>query len=310
MKNNKEKFIIMVQKIVNDDDSSYYIDKFFGGIDKFIDWIEKNNLQPYVDPFSYGISDYKSKFYQMMYKFNPDFIWQIIDNDLLDVIENDDKFYYAIDFSKVSRLFSTPSDYSYTDISDILSSNHYSNYDFDETFDIYEKLNKDNIQLIKKSVLSDFSLDKESVSNSLKNLLDSELLSVKKELISTYESCYIKLVQDEQYNKMWEPLIGTVVDNKNFISEKKLTKFGTINRIKYDSTNCIYNSIKKLLDNMDNFNFKVNQINGLFRYYTDILYFLTKFGVNKPLTPPKLDVRPDESELLKCFNDEVEVNFY
>ena len=96
-----KKNIEILQRITNDEEPESYIEKFFNGIDNFISWVKRNNLETYIDPFNNNMSQYMNKIFYMMYENNPDFIWKILDNELMDVIEEDEKFYFRFDYDEI-----------------------------------------------------------------------------------------------------------------------------------------------------------------------------------------------------------------
>ena len=233
--------IEIVQKITNDDEPESYIEKLFNGIDNFISWVKKNNLEIYVDPFNSNMCNYTNKIFYMMYEKNPDFIWDIIDNELMDVREEDEKFYFRFDSDNIPDIFNTNDEDLKNELIDIIRGLNIVNVPINNSINIFNLLTKESKQILKNFILSEESENidyqkinstKEELPNRINDDLFLELVineglpDLKNDLIRTYGNCYENLLSEEQEEKVFNSLIGKFIDSRDEVVKKGNSSFG------------------------------------------------------------------------------------
>lgn len=316
--------IEIVQKITNDDEPESYIEKLFNGIDNFISWVKKNNLEIYVDPFNSNMCNYTNKIFYMMYEKNPDFIWDIIDNELMDVREEDEKFYFRFDSDNIPDIFNTNDEDLKNELIDIIRGLNIVNAPINNSINIFNLLTNESKQILKNFILSEeaenidyqkINSTKEELPNRINDDLFLELVineglpDLKNDLIRTYGNCYEDLLSEEQEEKVFNSLIGKFIDSRDEVVKKGNSSFGSSYTRYIDASECIYNSIEILLNHIKDKRFSCSKTRNTFRNYSNILQFLISNNLIQKAEVPKLPYQPNQSELLYKFNREIFVDF-
>ena len=320
-----KKNIEILQRITNDEEPESYIEKFFNGIDNFISWVKRNNLETYIDPFNNNMSQYMNKIFYMMYENNPDFIWEILDNELMDVIEEDEKFYFRFDYDEIPDIFNTNDENLKTELIDILMGTHLVKVPMNNSVNIFDLMTNSSKEILKKYILSEEidDIDYEKINSNKEDLADrinddlflelvinEGLPSLKTDLVSTYKNCYEDLLSKEQENKVFESLIGKVIDSSDSIVRRSVWSSNSPYRSYIEASNSIYNSIEILLNYLKDKRVSYSRMRNIFRNYSSVLKFLISNNLMQKIDVPKLPYRPNESELLEKFNNEIFVDFY
>ena len=320
-----KKNIEIVQKITNDEEPESYIEKFFNGIDNFISWIKKNNLETYVDPFNNNMSQDMNKIFYMMYENNPDFIWDIIDTELMDVQEEDEKFYFTFDYDNIPDIFNTNDENLKTELIDILMGAHVVKAPINNSINIFDLLTNSSKEILRKYILSEEidNIDYEKINSNKEDLVDrinddlflelvinEGLPSLKTDLVRMYKNGYEDLLSKELEDKVFGSLIGKVIDSKDSVVRRSIWSRNSSYRSYIEASDCIYNSVETLLNYLKDKTVSSSKMRNIFRNYSSILKFLISNNLMEKIEPPKLPYRPNESELLEKFNNEIFVDFY
>jgi hypothetical protein len=255
---NRQKKILNILKNVEDGEIDYdYLGHAVGGVLKFIDLLDKENLINYLDPMNVVWSDYENYLLYKKVESDSSYIWEVISN-LSDITKIGDMLYFDTDGEELSELFETyRGDISQNTIEEIINGEHDMNlWDTtdDEYRDVYLELTPENKKLVDDRIRKDLimeetlraatsllqeiaeeqgretvMLDDEIITRILDDedtmvfLINKELDDVRHDLYSIHSSCYSGILSDEWYDDIMSELTGEVIDNSTF-EEYKYTK--------------------------------------------------------------------------------------
>lgn len=104
---NRQKKILNILKNVEDGEIDYdYLGHAVGGVLKFIDLLDKENLINYLDPMNVVWSDYENYLLYKKVESDSSYIWEVISN-LSDITKIGDMLYFDTDGEELSELFET-----------------------------------------------------------------------------------------------------------------------------------------------------------------------------------------------------------
>ena len=255
---NRQKKILNILKNVELGEIDYdYLGHAVGGVLKFIDLLDKENLIDYLDPMNVVWNDYENYLLYKKVESDPSYVWEVI-NNLSDITRIGDILYFDTDGEELSELFETyRGEISQNTIEEIINGEYYMDHweaTDDEYRDVYLDLTPENKKLVDDRIRKDLimeetlrattsllqeiaeeqgretvMLDDEIITRILEDevtmvfLINKELDDVRQDLYSIYSNCYSGILSDEWYDDIMSELTGEVIDNNTF-EEYRYTK--------------------------------------------------------------------------------------
>lgn len=246
----QQKLLNLLKKFESGDVDSSYIDDSLGGVPKFIDLLEKQNLIGYLDPLDSAWDDHQNYLLYKKVEQDPSYVWAVVDS-LSDIVKIGDTYYFDTSGEELSGFFNTNrNDISRESIEQIIEGNYeFGGWDVtdDEYRDVYEQLKPENKKLvdvrIREYLTEKGALDIESKllekigleqgrgyvtldddiitrvledDETMRHVINRELDDVRSDLYSIYSSCYSDILTDSWYGDIMSELVGEVIDNTTF----------------------------------------------------------------------------------------------
>lgn len=136
----------IIEQINNGELDEKFLNNFFGGLDKFLNLVERKGWLHLIDPFASGLEDIQNSMFYAFYKRDNNFIYEIINRYLSDIESDGTDYYYSGDYDELADYFSSGrNDISQETISNILSGEYdsyqYGGFDTDDEYDnVYTEL--------------------------------------------------------------------------------------------------------------------------------------------------------------------------
>jgi hypothetical protein len=248
--NTQKKLLTILKKFESEDIDKIYIENSIGGIDKFLNLLEKQNLMGYIDPLETVWDEFENLLLYKKIELDPSYIWTVV-NSLSDIVKIGDTYYFDTSGEELSDFFNTGrNDISRESIEEIIEGNYeFGSWDVtnDEYRDVYEQLKPENKKLvdvrIREELTKKGALDIESKllekigleqgrgyvtlddniitriledDETMRYVINRELDDVRSDLYSIYSSCYSDILTDNWYGDIMSELVGEVIDNTTF----------------------------------------------------------------------------------------------
>lgn len=248
---NRQKKILNILKNIELGEIDYdYLGHAVGGVSKFIDLLDKENLINYLDPLNIVWDDHQNYLLYKRVEQDPSYIWTVV-NSLSDIVKIGDTYYFDTTGDELASFFNTGrNDISQESIEQIIEGNYeFGGWDVtdDEYRDVYEQLKPENKKLvdvrIREELTEKGALDIESKllekigleqgrgyvtlddniitrilqdDETMRHVINRELDDVRSDLYSIYSSCYSDILTDSWYGDIMSELVGEVIDNATF----------------------------------------------------------------------------------------------
>jgi len=248
--NTQKKLINILKKFESEDIGTSYIDDAIGGVPRFLDLLEKQNLMGYINPLNVVWDQFENYLLYKRVESDPSYIWEVVDS-LSDITKIGDIYYYDTDSETLAGFFNTGrNDISKSSIEEIIDGNYEMNHwdvTDDEYRDVYLELNPESKKLVDDRIRKDLTekgaldinskllekigleqgrgyvtLDDNIITRILEDddtmayLINKELDDVRQELYSVYSGCYSNNLSDSWYGDIMSALVGEVIDNTTF----------------------------------------------------------------------------------------------
>ena len=246
----QQKLITVLKKFESGDISTDYIEGAIGGVSKFVDLLEKQDLIGYLDPLNSVWEDYENYLLYKKVIQDPSYIWNVV-NSLSDIVKIGDTYYFDTTGEELASFFNTGrGDINQSTIAELIEwSYDIDSWDItdDEYRDIYDELTPKNKKLVddrireelkKMGTIDSHTNELETISNeqgrddveltdeaitriledekTMSYLINQVLDEIRNDLYSVYSSCYSTTLTDSWYNDIMSKLTGEVIDNKMF----------------------------------------------------------------------------------------------
>ena len=246
----QEKLVNILNKFQSGDINSSYIENALGGVSKFVDLLEKQNLIGYLDPLHSVWEDYENYLLYKKVIQDPSYIWNVV-NSLSDIVKIGDTYYFDTTGEELAGFFNTGrGDISQSTIAELIEGNYdIDSWDItdDEYSDIYNELTPENKKFVdavireelkKMGTIDSHTDELRSISNeqsrddveltdeAVTRILDDEktmsylinqvLDEIRNDLYSVYSNCYSTTLTDSWYNDIMSKLTDEVIDNNMF----------------------------------------------------------------------------------------------
>jgi hypothetical protein len=248
--NTQKKLLTILKKFESEDIGKSYIENSIGGIDKFLNLLEKQNLMGYIDPLETVWDEFENLLLYKKIESDPSYIWTVV-NSLSDIVKIGDTYYFDTSAEELSGFFNTNrNDISQESIEQIIEGNYeLGSWDAtdDEYRDVYEQLKPENKNLvdvrIREELTKKGALDIESKllekigleqgrgyvtlddniitrilqdDETMRHVINRELDDVRSDLYSTYYGCYEGVLTNSWYGDIMSELVGEVIDDTTF----------------------------------------------------------------------------------------------
>lgn len=246
----QQKLLSVLKKFESGDIDSSYIENALGGVGKFIDLLEKQNLIDYLNPLDSAWDDHQNYLLYKKIEQDPSYVWEVV-NSLSDIVKIGDIYYFDTTGEELAGFFNTGrGDISQSSIAELIEGS----YDFgawdvtdDEYRDVYEQLKPENKKLVDNTIREELKKlgtigpqtnELESISNeqgrddveltdeviirilkdenTMQYLINQVLDEVRSDLYSIYSGCYSGVLTDSWYDDIMSALVGEVIDNTTF----------------------------------------------------------------------------------------------
>lgn len=246
----QQKLLNLLNKFQSGDIDSLYIENALGGVSKFVDLLEKQNLIGYLDPLDSAWADYENYLLYKKVEQDRSYIWDVV-NSLSDIVKIGDIYYFDTTGEELAGFFNTGrADISQSTIAELIEGS----YDIDawdvtddEYRDIYDNLKPEKKNLVddrireelkKMGTIATYTNELETISNeqgrddveltdeviirilkdeeTMQYLINQVLDEIRSDLYSIYSGCYSGTLTDSWYGDIMSSLVGEVIDNTTF----------------------------------------------------------------------------------------------
>ena len=246
----QQKLITVLKKFESGDISTDYIEGAIGGVSKFVDLLEKQDLIGYLDPLNSVWEDYENYLLYKKVIQDPSYIWNVV-NSLSDIVKIGDTYYFDTTGEELAGFFNTGrGDINQSTIAELIEGSYdIDSWDItdDEYSDIYNELTPEKKKLVddrireelkKMGTIDSHTNELETISNeqgrddveltdeavtriledeeTMQYLINQVLDEIRNDLYSVYSSCYSTTLTDSWYNDIMSKLTGEVIDNNMF----------------------------------------------------------------------------------------------
>ena len=151
----QQKLLSVLKKFESGDIDSSYIENALGGVGKFIDLLEKQNLIDYLNPLDSAWDDHQNYLLYKKVEQDPSYVWEVV-NSLSDIVKIGDIYYFDTTGEELAGFFNTGrGDISQSSIAELIEGS----YDFgawdvtdDEYRDVYDNLNPEKKNLVDNTI--------------------------------------------------------------------------------------------------------------------------------------------------------------
>ena len=147
----QQKLITVLKKFESGDISTDYIEGAIGGVSKFVDLLEKQDLIGYLDPLNSVWEDYENYLLYKKVIQDPSYIWNVV-NSLSDIVKIGDTYYFDTTGEELAGFFNTGrGDINQSTIAELIEGSYdIDSWDVtdDEYRDIYDELTPKNKKLV------------------------------------------------------------------------------------------------------------------------------------------------------------------
>ena len=136
----------IIEQINNGELNEKFLNEFFGGLDRFLNLVDRKGWSHLIDPFASGLEDIQNQMFYAFYQRDNNFIYEIVNRYLSDIESDGTDYYYSGDYDELAAYFSSGrNDISEKTISEILSGEYdsyqYGGFDADDEYDnVYTEL--------------------------------------------------------------------------------------------------------------------------------------------------------------------------
>ena len=136
----------IIEQINNGELNEKFLNEFFGGLDRFLNLVDRKGWLHLIDPFASGLEDIQNQMFYAFYQRDNNFIYEIVNRYLSDIESDGTDYYYSGDYDELAAYFSSGrNDISEKTISEILSGEYdsyrYGGFDADDEYDnVYTEL--------------------------------------------------------------------------------------------------------------------------------------------------------------------------
>ena len=147
----QQKLITVLKKFESGDISTDYIEGAIGGVSKFVDLLEKQDLIGYLDPLNSVWEDYENYLLYKKVIQDPSYIWNVV-NSLSDIVKIGDTYYFDTTGEELAGFFNTGrGDINQSTIAELIEGSYdIDSWDItdDEYSDIYNELTPEKKKLV------------------------------------------------------------------------------------------------------------------------------------------------------------------
>jgi hypothetical protein len=142
----EQSILNIIEQINNGELDEEFLNEFFGGLDRFLNLVDRKGLLHLIDPFASGLEDIQNSIFYAFYQRDKNFIYEIVNRYLSDIESDGTDYYYSGDHDELAGFFTTSrNDISEKTISEILSGEYdpwsYGGFDTDDEYrDVYTEL--------------------------------------------------------------------------------------------------------------------------------------------------------------------------
>jgi hypothetical protein len=142
----EQSILNIIEQINNGELDEEFLNEFFGGLDRFLNLVDRKGLLHLIDPFASELEDIQNSILYAFYQRDKNFIYEIVNRYLSDIESDGTDYYYSGDHDELAGFFTTSrNDISEKTISEILSGEYdpwsYGGFDTDDEYDnVYTEL--------------------------------------------------------------------------------------------------------------------------------------------------------------------------